>query len=262
MHATSARGDGPGSVRLAVITDVHANLPALNVALEAIEPLGCDRIVHVGDAIGIGPFPAETLSRLLSEPRMQFVMGNHDAYFANGLPTPCPVWMSADEWAHQMWTHAAVNDADPSFREVVQDWPRRLDDEVSGVRVRWQHYGLAADGETFVSVVDDPDAATLDGIFGISGSIGAPDTPDVLFFGHHHPAMDLMGESGVRYVNPGALGTGGEGIARFAVLDIAGDGRWTVTHHAAAYDPEPVMRAFDEREVPAREEIREFFFGR
>ncbi|MGC4105265.1 MAG: metallophosphoesterase family protein [Thermomicrobiales bacterium] len=250
------------TIRIAVITDAHANLPALSTALEAIELLGCDRIVHVGDAIGIGPFPAETLSLLLNQSRIQFVMGNHDAYFADGLPTPCPAWMSADEWAHQMWTHAAVNEADPSLRERVQRWSWRLDADISGVRIRWQHYGLAPDGGTFVSVVNDPDTTTLDGIFGISGSVGAPDTPDVLFFGHHHPAMDRMGESRVRYVNPGALGTGRDGLARFAVLDIARDGRWVLSHHAAVYDPEPVMRALDERNVPARKEIREIFFGR
>ena len=261
MRATPSHEAGPGSVRIAVITDVHANLPALGAALAAIEALGCGRIVHVGDAIGIGPFPAETLSRLLAQPSVQCVMGNHDVWFAGGLPSPRPAWMSPEEWAHQGWTHAAVNDADPSLREAVRGWPWRLDEQISGVHIRWQHYGLAPEGGTagFVSIVNDPDAATLDRIFGVSPEDGVP---DVLFFGHHHPAMDRVGSTGVRYVNPGALGTGREARARFAVLDVAADGSWTVTHHAAAYDPQPVMRAFDERDVPARDEIRRSFFGR
>lgn len=41
--------------RIAVIADVHANLPALEAALAAIGALGCDAIVHTGDAVGIGP---------------------------------------------------------------------------------------------------------------------------------------------------------------------------------------------------------------
>ena len=46
-------------MRIAVITDVHANLPALEAAVGAIHACGCDAIVHTGDAIAIGPYPAE-----------------------------------------------------------------------------------------------------------------------------------------------------------------------------------------------------------
>jgi predicted phosphodiesterase len=249
----------PTAARIAVITDVHGNRPALQAALAAIETLGCDRIVHVGDAIGIGPFPAETLALLLADPRLRFVMGNHDAWYVHGLPEPRPAWMSAGEWDHHGWTHAALDAADPAFRDAMRAWPWQLDDEIAGVCIRWQHYGLAGDGGPFVPIVHDPGPEALDRIFGMPGHLGAP---DVLFFGHHHPAMDRVGTSGVRYLNPGALGTGGEGVARFAVLDIADDGRWTVTPHAVTYDPEPVIRAFGERKVPDRDLILTAFFGR
>lgn len=76
------------STRIAVITDAHANLPALDAALAAIRGDGVAAVYHTGDAIGIGPFPAEVLDRLLHEPRMRSVMGNHDAWFAFGLPCP------------------------------------------------------------------------------------------------------------------------------------------------------------------------------
>lgn len=49
---------------------------------------------HTGDAIAIGPYPAETLDLLLSEPKIECVMGNHEAYFVEGLPQPRPEWMS------------------------------------------------------------------------------------------------------------------------------------------------------------------------
>ena len=81
------------STRTAVITDAHANLPALDAALAAIRGDGVAAVYHTGDAIGIGPFPAEVLDRLLHEPRMRSVMGNHDAWFAFGLPCPRPARM-------------------------------------------------------------------------------------------------------------------------------------------------------------------------
>jgi hypothetical protein len=54
--------------KIAVMTDVHANLPALQAALSTIEQEGYDLLVHTGDAIAIGPYPAETLDVLLSTP--------------------------------------------------------------------------------------------------------------------------------------------------------------------------------------------------
>src|SRR5438270_14054285 len=83
-HNVAAGAD----MKIAVITDAHANLPALRAALEAIRAEGCDAIFHTGDAIGIGPFPAETLELLLGTPHMQCVTGNHDAWFVEGLPQP------------------------------------------------------------------------------------------------------------------------------------------------------------------------------
>ena len=66
-------------MRVVVITDVHANLPALKAVLESIRVEGYDALVHTGDAIAIGPYPAECLDLLLGVPNIRFVMGNHDA---------------------------------------------------------------------------------------------------------------------------------------------------------------------------------------
>src|SRR3954454_21809972 len=76
--------------KLIVITDAHANLPALTAALEAAQKEGYDGIVHTGDAFAIGPYPAECLDVLLNTPKLECVMGNHDAWFVDGLPQPQP----------------------------------------------------------------------------------------------------------------------------------------------------------------------------
>ena len=81
-------------MKIAVLTDVHGNLPALQVALRAMRREGADAIFHTGDAIGIGPFPAECLELLLSTSGMNLICGNHDAYFSTGLAEPQPPWMS------------------------------------------------------------------------------------------------------------------------------------------------------------------------
>ena len=99
------------------------NLPALEAALDAIRREGCDAIVHTGDAIGIGPFPAECLDLLLNTPNTSCVKGNPELWFVDGLPQPQPSWLSDGEVAHQRWTHTSI---EPKLRAVVGDWPMRI----------------------------------------------------------------------------------------------------------------------------------------
>ena len=101
-------------MKIVVIADVHANLPALKAVLNTICEEGYDAVFHVGDAIGIGPYPAETLDLLLNTSNAHLIMGNHDDWFINGLPEPQPEWMSDGEVEHQHWTHAQV---DPQLKQ-------------------------------------------------------------------------------------------------------------------------------------------------
>ena len=72
-------------MRIAVITDAHANLPALKAALESIRAEGYDALFHTGNAITIGPYPAECLELLLNTPNTHFVMRNYESYSENNL---------------------------------------------------------------------------------------------------------------------------------------------------------------------------------
>lgn len=233
--------------RIAIITDVHANLPALEAALGAVEALGCDEIVHTGDAIGIGPFPGETLERLLATPRMRFVMGNHDAWFANGLSEPRPTWMSEGELGHHQWVYAQLT---PGHRRAVARWPYEIVAAYQGTHVLFTHYARPDRQGGFASIVHEPTPSDLDDLFGDTSA-------DIVFYGHHHPQSDLTGRS--RYVNPGALGCHDRALARFALLTIDSDGTREVRFHEAAYDPSPLLRELEAREVPDRELIRKAF---
>ncbi len=64
--------------KIAVISDIHANLQALTAVLEHIDNLGCDAIYCLGDIIGYGARPAECID-LLRQRRIECLMGNHDA---------------------------------------------------------------------------------------------------------------------------------------------------------------------------------------
>lgn len=236
-------------MRAAVLTDAHGNLPALQAALDAIRREGCDAICHAGDAIAIGPYPAETLDLLLHAPNVRFVMGNHDAWFAHGLPQPQPSWMSDGAVEHQCWVHSRL---DSSLRSVVATWPYVLRETFEGVRVSFLHYGLTDSGRDFASIESEPTPADLDRLF-------AQEQTDLVFYGHDHRASDCMGRA--RYVNPGALGCHTEPVARFVLLECA-QGCYRLEHRAVPYDNTALFAEFERRKVPDREFICRVFFGR
>jgi predicted phosphodiesterase len=239
-------------VKIAVFSDVHANLPALEAALAAIRAEECEQIVHCGDAIAIGPHPKVCLDLLLNTPNAHLIKGNHDAWFAHGLPDPLPDWMSAGELEHQRWVHARL---DPALRAVVAKWPYVLQHEFEGVRAVFLHYEPApppvVPGYEFVSAPRDPSREELDRIYGHYGA-------DVVLFGHTHRAADVRGQA--RYVDLGSLGCHSEALARYVVLECEG-GRYTLEHRAVPYDDGPLFRDFEARKVPERAFLYKAFYG-
>ncbi len=62
---------------IAFVSDIHSNMAALSVCLAEIERLGCSRIICLGDVIGYGPEPRETLATIMD--RAEFsLLGNHE----------------------------------------------------------------------------------------------------------------------------------------------------------------------------------------
>lgn len=247
-------------MRIVVITDLHANLPALDAMLEIIKQDQYDAIFHIGDAIGVGPYPAECLERLLDTPMVSFVMGNHDAWLVDGFPESPPQWMNdEDEFAQQLWRHLQVSTSwtrtqiNTRLRNCVAEWPYQIKREFAGMASSFQHYALKSSAGGFKPLVIDPTVDDLDRLF-------VTNDADIVFYGHHHSSSDLTGRA--RYVNPGSLGIHIENTARYCVADFH-DGQCTLEYHGVPYDDRKLFQAFESREVPGRQFFyREFFGGR
>lgn len=232
------------STRIGVITDAHANLPATEAALAAIDAAGCEVVIHMGDAIGIGPHPREVMDLLLNQPAAVLLLGNHDELFAfDQLRTP-PEWISAGELEHHQWTHAQLPN---EWRERVAKWPLTHEVTIGFRTIRLQHYAINDEG--FGPISRDNLAHELDASF--------RPTTDIVCFGHHHLRADVQGLA--RYINPGALGTNPCQGARYAVIDELTDGTVDVSLHSAPYDAKPVRQALLERGVPEAAFILETF---
>lgn len=72
---------------IALIADVHGNLPALEAVLQEIDRLGCNEIFFLGDVAGYGCF-LDPCVDLLRKRCSLHLLGNHDYYLISNLPCP------------------------------------------------------------------------------------------------------------------------------------------------------------------------------
>jgi len=107
-------------MRIAVLSDVHGNLPALEAVLEALKPY--DAVYQLGDVVGYGPQPDEVVARLAAEKAIG-VRGNHDSAAIGELETDA---FNDEARAAVEWTAERIR---PETRQWLSALPLRSIDE-------------------------------------------------------------------------------------------------------------------------------------
>ncbi len=162
-------------MKLAIISDVHADVHALRDALAQIERLGCEEIVCAGDILDWGLFPEETI-RELRERRIPTIRGNHD------------------RWAVSEGHDTSGWDLTPRAMAFLEglpaSWTRRIDD----VRVAVWHARPRSD---MAGIYPDASSTELASLLDRAEA-------DVLVVGHTHVPFARFVDRRL-VCNPGAL---------------------------------------------------------
>ena len=217
---------------VAVITDIHANLPALEAALGHIKQLGIERVYCGGDLVGYGPHPNEVCA-VVEERAIPTIYGNYDYAIARDLEDcGCAYVTQHDRELGQQsvdWTLAHTSKPSKDF---MRGLPFDLRFELAGQRVRLVHGSPRKVNEY---LFEDKPARTFE-------RIAAGADCDVLVFGHtHKPWIHEYG--GVLFVNCGSVGKPKDADPRaaFAVLEPE-DERLSVRIERVGYDVHRVAR--------------------
>jgi putative phosphoesterase len=201
--------------RVAVVTDIHANLPALEATLAWIDGQGIDAIYCGGDLVGYGPRPNE-VCRLIERRGIPTIYGNYDwAIARDEEDCRCAYVTKHDREIGQLSVDWTLANTDKDAKDFMRDLPFDLRFELGGKRVRLVHGSPRKVNEY---LFEDKPAKTFE-------RIAAGADCDVLVFGHtHKPWVREYG--GVLFVNCGSVGKPKDGDPRacFAVLSENGDG--------------------------------------
>jgi putative phosphoesterase len=210
-------------VRVAAISDIHGNLPALEAVLAEIDREGVEDIVVAGDTAH-GPWPAEVVD-LLVERGARCVRGNADREVIERSDRygPLAQW-SADRLGERRLA-------------VVRTWPLTLDLAVAGLgAVLVCHSTPLSEDPIYTRITPEAQLASL------FEAVEA----DVVVCGHTHMQYDRRLESGLRIVNPGSIGIPYEG-ARGAYWALIGP---DVEFRRTEYDVEAAVAAIEVMKVP------------
>jgi putative phosphoesterase len=216
--------------RVAVITDIHANLPALEAALARIEELGIEDIYCGGDLVGYGPHPNEVCD-LIADRGIPTIYGNYDHAIARDLEDcGCAYITPEDRALGQRSVEWTLAQTDQAAKDFMRELPFDLHFTVGALTVHLVHGSPRKVNEY---LFEDKPASLYERLAG-------NETDEVLVFGHTHKPW-MRSHGGVLFVNCGSLGKPKDGDPRgaFAVLD-ASSGELQVTIERVEYDAEAV----------------------
>ena len=236
-------------MRYALISDVHANLPALDAVLADIAArAGIDATYHLGDLVGYAPWPNETVERVLAA-GVTGVAGNYDStvgldYKHCGCKYEDP---KQAELAHLSfeWTKAHVS---AEVKRVLATLPFRIDLRPLGGHVPGPAVILVHGAPTLNTLYlaeDRPDT-----FLSRMAEIAGAKPGDVLCFGHTHLPWHRTVE-GIHFVNTGSVGKpkDGDWRAGYVILDVTKDAV-SVRVTRVEYDLDAAVRAIRASELP------------
>ena len=147
---------------LAVISDIHSDLPSLERALGRIEKLKCDRVICLGDIVGYGYHYADVLDgrdpdaccKIIREQCHIVISGNHDLHALKKLPSGYRKYGMPENWydlklderaelsANRFWLYddELEHPLNPSTREYLSNLPESYDVSTAGFRILCTHF--------------------------------------------------------------------------------------------------------------------------
>jgi putative phosphoesterase len=214
-------------VRLAVLADVHANLPALEAVLRDVDSLSPAGIWVAGDLVGYNPWPNEVL-QILRDRRMKAIRGNHDRAALSGDTSRFNELAAAAV----RWTRIQLTPGSVTYLKDLEDRTRATMPEGSVA----MYHGSPRDDDEYVYPSSADEAVVK--------KAGAA----FVILGHTHLPMALSFRSGV-LINPGSVGQPRDGDPRasYALLDVAGV---AVDFHRVEYDVGETQRRMRELKLP------------
>jgi putative phosphoesterase len=228
-------------VKVALIGDVHANLPALEAVLDHARQQRVEVTWNVGDFVGYGAFPNQVIERLRREEAVS-IAGNYDRKVLR-FRKKRRKWRKkkqAQKFLAFQWTRDVLTKRN---RKHLASLPRQRDLQVEELGILLTHGSPASEKEHLTP------RTPQERLHELATMVEA----DLVVCGHSHCPF-VREVDGVHFVNTGSVGRPDDGDPRacYAILEIGHppNRNFQVRHHRVAYDVGSAMAAVREHGLP------------
>lgn len=233
------------TMKIAILADIHGNLPALQAVLADIDQQNPDEILCGGDVITKGPHPAECLA-IVRGREIRTIIGNTDVRALN-KDGEMETWnyerLSAEDIAFLQALPLMIRITPPNGRSpeddllLVHSTPRDCNDVL----------------------ILEPHPIKQEGVFGTATAEAeaikmlAGERANLIVYGHiHYVSHGTV--SGQRIASIGTVGLPFDGDARAGYSLVEWNGvDWHLEHRRVAYDRQPVIQALLDSDMPKKE---------
>lgn len=200
--------------QVALFSDIHGNLPALDAVLADIEAVGVDERYCLGDLVGYGPDPAGVIERMRAS-GVATIKGNYDEGVGE-YRGECGCYYAteqakSDGAASYAFTDAALDEADHAWLAAL---PGEIRIEHEGAHILLAHGSPRKINEYLLPDRQDAQLVRL------AEQAGA----DVVFVGHvhipYHRSMATPDGRVVHYVGTGSVGKPKDGDPRACWVEV------------------------------------------
>ena len=216
--------------RIAILSDIHGNLPALRAVLADLERQDLDEVLVGGDLVGRGPQGSQVIEEVRAR-GWRTVRGNHEEYLLDFRRRRVPDdWLSAPEWAASRWMAAELSADDVEF---IAGLPGSLEIKRPAPMLVLHGSPRSTNEGLGPWTSDRKLERHVDGI-----------RASTLVCAHTHRPMERPVANGL-VVNVGSVGLpfNRDRRAQYAVFHSEGDG-WRPEFRQVDYDLEETLRAY------------------
>ncbi len=207
---------------LAVLSDIHGNLPAFEAVIADARTRGAERFLLCGDYAAMGPWPADCVALAESLEPVAMLRGNHERWLIDrsDLPTDETALVAGVDWEVEQLDAATI------ARQAALPTTTVVDGML------FCHASPHTDMASFAPEPADGDAELLRDV----------DAPRVVF-GHYHLQFRRPHDDAIELIAPGSVGLPLDGDRRAAYATIADDGE--ITLHRVMYDHRVTLAALN-----------------
>ncbi|MBO6088568.1 metallophosphoesterase family protein [bacterium] len=237
-------------MKVAIISDIHANYQALEAVLKDIREQGCERILCLGDIAMAGPEPQKVID-FVRKQNWDIIQGNTDKMIAEYSPELA----DSVRKVFPVMGNALADDVkilDNESIDYLKNLPEQKELEIEGVRILLVHGSPRRNNEDILP--DRPISEIEEIVKGVNA--------DLIFCGHTHVPCGYQTNNKKTVVNVGSVGRPmtKNPNACYVVADF-NNKEYVIEHRFVDYDRETASNLMKSRNFEGSEKLAEMILN-